>query len=246
MPSALLLRRSFFGLLLVAVPTAARGAVVIWDGSSGQTPDQITPAYTLLNTSTNAPVLSGGVLTLATPAGGNDILGYRHTGAQLNVPANLDIVARVKLDSGASSFGNRAPVGIQFATGGGGKNFLWIDRDTIFLNADGDVRGPSATVDTDGDFHTYHIEVAGTGVGSPVSVSYDDGPTPILTGSLFASGTGAEISWGDLSEAVSGTSEWTHFEHNAAEVPEPMAAALALSGVALLLNVRPPRRRARG
>jgi len=228
-------------LWFVAAPAGA--VPVAWDASSGKFPDQINPPFTLFDTAVANPVLSNGTLTLATTVGGNDILGYRQSGTQLNVPANLQIDARVHLVSGSSQAPNRAPIGIQFAPASGVGNFLWIDTDTVFLNTAGDVRGPSASIDTDGGFHTYHIDVAGTTVGSVISVFYDGGAIPVLTGNLFSSSnTEPEISWGDLSDPVGGTSEWQHFEHNAAATPEPVAAALASACTALLCTSRPNRR----
>jgi hypothetical protein len=160
------------------------------------------------------------------------------------VPANLQIDARVHLVSAASSPPNRAPAGIEFAPTASAINFLWIDADTIFLLAPDGSRGPTATVDTDGGFHNYHIDVAGTTTGSAVNVFYDGGAVPVLTGVLIPTSAGVpEISWGDLSEAVGGTSEWQHFEHNAAATPEPVGAALAAACTALLCASRPTRQR---
>jgi hypothetical protein len=215
-------------------PVAARGATVIWDASSGLLPDQNSPPFTRIDTAASDPVLAGGAMTLATTIGGNDILGYRQSGAQLDVPANLRIEARLRLVSGSSSEPNRAPAGIGFVPAPGAVNFLWIDADAIFLNLPGDVRGPVATVDTDDAFHTYRIEVTGTAVGSPIRVFYDNGAVPVLTGTLFPSASGeADIDWGDLSEAVGGVSEWQHFEHNAGAVPEPGMAMISTAALAL-------------
>jgi len=229
-------------LCLVAAPAGA--VPVAWDASSDKFPDQINPPFTLFDTAVANPVLSNGALTLSTTVGGNDILGYRQSDVQLNVPANLQIDARVHLVSAAASPTNRAPIGIEFAPSGNAVNFLWIDADTIFLLAPDGNRGPTATVDTDGGFHTYHIDVAGTTSGSVVNVFYDGGAVPVLTGALIGAAPGvAEISWGDLSEAVGGTSEWQHFEHNAAATPEPVGAALAAACTALLCTSRPNRQR---
>jgi hypothetical protein len=215
-------------------PLAASGATVIWDVSSGVLPDHNNPPFTLLDTAPTDPTLAGGALTLSTPVGGNDVLGYSQSGAQLDVPANLRIEARMRRVSGSSSEQNRAPGGITFAPAAGAVNFLWIDADAIFLNTPGDVRGPVASVDTDDAFHTYRIEVTGTAVGSPINVFYDNGAAPVLTGTLIPSAIGAaEIDWGDLSEAVGGVSEWQHFEHNAGAVPEP-GGAVALAAGALV------------
>jgi hypothetical protein len=220
---------------ILLVPFAgARGATVVWDASSGLLPDQNSPPFDRFDTAATDPTLAGGALTLSTSVG-NDILGYRQSGAQLNVPPNLRIEARVRRVAGSSTEPNRAPAGIGFAPAAGAVNFLWIDADAVFLNLPGDVRGPVASVDTDDAFHTYRIEVNGTAVGSPVSVFYDNGAVPVLTGTLFPSATGeADINWGDLSEAVGGVSEWQHFEHNAGVVPEPAGAVTAMAGTLVL------------
>jgi hypothetical protein len=223
--------------LMTAAPEA-RAGVITWDGSSGQFPDELSPPFALFDTATTDPVLSGGTLTLSTSlAGAGDILGYRQSGSELEIPALLQIEARLRFISGSSIVNYRAPVGIQFATEPNVVNFLWIEHDVIFLNGPGDTRGPSAAVDTDGDFHTYKIEVAGTGLGSPISVFYDNATTPILTGALFSLPTAfTDIAWGDLSEATAGVSEWQHFQHNAlaAPVPEPNSMALWLIGLSLM------------
>src|SRR3954453_11787581 len=73
---------------------APAGAVpVAWDASSGKFPDQINPPFALFDTAVANPVLSNGTLTLSTTVAGSDILGYRQSGTQLNVPANLQVDA---------------------------------------------------------------------------------------------------------------------------------------------------------
>jgi hypothetical protein len=224
---------SFLAMLLTSHVT--RAAVVTWEASSGLYPDQISPPYTLFDTAAADPVLSGGVLTLTSSTGALDLLGYDHSGAILDVPPNLQIEAAVRFVSGSSATPNRAPIGIQFVTAPGATNFLFIEADTIFTNNPGDVRGPSAPLDTDDAFHTYRIEVVGTGVGSPFNVFYDNGALPVLTGALINSGVGAPfIDWGDLSDSTGGVSEWQRFQHNAAAaIPE--ASSLAMLIVAAII-----------
>lgn len=204
-------------------------AVVTWEASSGLYPTQIFPPYDLFDTAAADPALSGGVLTLTSSSGALDVLGYDHSGAKINIPPNLQIEAQVRFVSGNSATPSRAPIGIQYVTASGATNFLFIEADTIFLNNPGDVRGPSVALDTDGAFHTYRIEVAGTGVGSPINVFYDNMSLPVLTGALISSAaTTPFIEWGDISEATGGVSEWQRFQHNAAVVPEPSAFSLML------------------
>jgi hypothetical protein len=214
-------------------------ALVTWEASSGLYPHQISPPYTLFDTAAADPNLSAGVLTLTSSTSAMDVLGYDHSGAVLDVPLNLTIEARVRFVSGDSATPNRAPIGIQFVPAPGATNFLFIEGDAIFLNNAGDVRGPSVVVDTDDSFHTYRIEVTGTGVGSPFSVFYDNGALPVLTGALISSAaTTPFIEWGDLSESAGGVSEWQLFQHNAAAVPEAPAVTYMLIGGMVLAASR--------
>jgi hypothetical protein len=76
-------------------------------------------------------------------------------------------------------------------------------------------------VDTDGDFHTYRVEVDGLAAGSVVQVYYDGILT--LTGALLAdvlvAGNSPRVAWGDGTGGASGVSEWRYVWHNAAAVP---------------------------
>jgi hypothetical protein len=123
----------------------------------------------------------------------------------------------MKFISGTSSVPWRASAGIVFYT----SHFLWIGRNEIFLN-DGSrqIKGPSASVDTDDAFHTYRIEVEGVNADDAVKVFYDGGLT--LTGALFVADEDEHplIGWGDVDYfSTSGISEWQSFRHNASAVP---------------------------
>ena len=217
-------------LALCATASSASADTVTWNGSSGLLPTQITPPYTLVDNAVANPVLSGGILTLNTSSEPLTYMLYDQSGLQLAVPSNLVIEANMRFVSGTSPGTTRAPAGIQFVPAPGLLNFLWIQSDLIFLNQTGDVRGPSAVVDTDGAFHTYRIEVTGQSLGSAVNVFYDNGAIPVLTGALFATAsTTTFIDWGDLTDSpgTGGISEWQSFQHNAG-VPEPNSAILLL------------------
>jgi cysteine-rich repeat protein len=75
--------------------------------------------------------------------------------------------------------------------------------------------GPSANVDTDGDFHTYRIEIFGDG---SVDVYYDDALT--LEGQTYPSagdhGAEVRVGWGPLSVVSMGQTEWRSFGHDGA------------------------------
>lgn len=209
-----------------------------WSGASGVLPDQfVTPlTWTLFDTDpSHSPVLSGDTLTLANSA--STILGYRQSGTRLSVPSHLVIEATMRFVSGTSDHPARAPAGITFYVASGLANHLFIDRDTIFLNSATYVRGVGASVDTDDAFHTYRIEVDGTTSGSSVNVYYDGALT--LSGSIYDEGLewGPEISWGCLSPAAQGSSEWRSFSHNAA-VPST-ALEIRVSQVELCWQTAP-------
>jgi hypothetical protein len=95
---------------------------------------------------------------------------------------------------------------------------LVIGVDEIFLTQTGDVKGPNALVDTDGDFHTYHLEIAPSGA---VNVLYDGAPT--LTSFTYGNGNvfgpTRRIIWGEGADEAFGTSLWEFVHHNASVCP---------------------------
>lgn len=107
----------------------------------------------------------------------------------------------------------RTGAAICFHLGNNLGNVLWIRGDEIFLWASQNVVGPTASVDTDGNFHTYRIEVSSSGV---ITVFYDG--SQVLTGSTYSNNTwgySQEIWWGDGTGHASGVSQWQFFHHNA-------------------------------
>jgi hypothetical protein len=95
---------------------------------------------------------------------------------------------------------------------------FFVDADEIFLTSAGDVKGPTAVVDTNDAAHTYRIVVGGTAAGSPVTVFYDGVST--LTGVTYSEPTSLgpveRVFWGEGSTFAFGTLEWEYFRHNAA------------------------------
>jgi hypothetical protein len=204
-------------VLFAAAPSrvAAQPTEAIWEAASGLTPDQVCPAWTLVDTAPGAdPVLSGGVLTLATAAVAEDMF-YLQTDLTAPLPDPIVVEGRLRFVSGSSNLDSRGPAAIAITTAENTGTLFFVGADTIFLTADGDVRGPSASVDTDGAAHTYRIEVTAAGV---VTVSYDG--TPTLTGATYtnaaAFGSVPRILWGEGSIVALGTQAWESFRHNAA------------------------------
>jgi hypothetical protein len=202
-------------IALSAATAAAQPIEAVWDGASGLTPDQVCPAWTLTDTAPGAdPVLDAGVLTLSTAAVAEDMF-YVQTALTTPAPDPIVIEARLRFTSGSSNLNNRGPAAIAVTTAANTGTLFFVGADDIFLTADGDVRGPSASVDTDGAFHTYRIEITAAGV---VTVAYDG--TPTLTGATYTSapafGAVPRILWGEGSIVAFGTHAWESFRHNAA------------------------------
>jgi cell division septation protein DedD len=196
-----------------AAPASAQPTEAVWEASSGLTPEQVCPAWTLTDTAPGAdPVLAGGALTLATAAASEDML-YVQTDLTTPLPDPIVVEARVRVDAGTSNADNRGPAAIAITTAENTGMLLFVGTDEVFLTAPGDVRGESSSVD--GAFHTYHVEVTAAGA---VTVLVDG--TPTLTGSTYTSasafGSVPRILWGEGSILAFGTEEWESFRHNAA------------------------------
>jgi hypothetical protein len=191
-----------------------------WDVACGQLPDQVCPAWTLFdNASPENPTISGGALTISTSVNSEHIF-YSQTVPSIALPDPFVIEARLRFVSGSFSLPERRPVMVVVATGANTGTSFMIGLDQIFLTVPSgifDAPGPIATVDTNDAFHTYRIEVTGTGA---VQVFYDSVLT--LTGSTYfnASNFGPDdlILWGEGSSFTFGTSEWQFVRHNASAV----------------------------
>jgi hypothetical protein len=186
-----------------------------WDAASGDFPNALCP-WTLVDTATpEAPVLAGGVLTIATSER-TELLHYQQT-SDLDIPDTLLISARVRVVSETHLAGNpRRGVAIGFMTTATAGNFLWVGRDTVFIWSGLAQQGATAFVDTDDQSHEYLIEVQGTSV----LVYQDD--ILILSGGLVdhpaMTGT-PPIYWGDITLSSSAVSQWQSVKHNASTLP---------------------------
>jgi hypothetical protein len=200
------------GAALLACRAANASLESQWRASSGLLPDQACPPWSLTDSATpEDPVLAGGHLTIATSADAETI-AYGHSGLTLQIPDPLIIEFRARFVSGSQSIDSRAPLTVHFTIAPDIGNGLYVRSGQIFLNADNNVRGPTAAVDTS-SFHTYRIEVSAAG---GIVVDYDSVPT--LTGAVFNSdphnGPTPRVLWGEGSTFAFGTSEWEFFRHN--------------------------------
>jgi hypothetical protein len=209
--AALLVVPAYFAPSLAAASN--HSIQVLWEASSGVTPDGLQLPFTLTDTADpEDPVLSGGTLTLST-SDNAEIMDYVQSGAEVTMPDHLVIEARLRYVSGSTSTNARQPSLIYFTTSPLIGNALMIGQDEIYLLVSNSVKDTSAFVDTDGAYHDYRIEVT-AGV---ISVYHDD--IQVLTGSSYSdastNGTSPRVGFGLGSTLSQGVSEWQSFEHNA-------------------------------
>jgi hypothetical protein len=189
----------------------------VYEASGGVDPALVCPPWRLVDSADpEDPALAGGKLVIGTSADGENMF-YIQTAPDVEIQYPLVIEARLKRVSGAASTELMAPIVIGFTVGPSVGNFLSVGLDEVFLQAGESTRGVGAAVDTDGDFHTYRIEVA---AGGAIDV-FQDGALQ-LTGSTYPSGSdhgaAARVYWGEVSISAFGTSEWEMVRHNASAV----------------------------
>lgn len=190
----------------------------IWEASGGLLPDEACPQWVLQDESISDPTLAAGALTLSTETGNSELMFYTQADADILVSFPIVIEFRMRYVSGSSASPARegAIVGFDYQAFTG--NNFNVAADEIFLLANDTTRGPAAVVDTDGDFHTYRIEVGSDGT---TQVFYDGSLT--LTGTSFVdTGNRAafpRIFWGDGTRAAGATTEWQLMQHNIGSTP---------------------------
>lgn len=221
--------------LLLAIASFAlanplHAATYLWDASSGLFPNQVSPPMTLNDMSEpENPQLAAGVLTIANDFF-SETMAYYMGGIDIQMPSHLTIATQMRFVSGSASDGTRSAAEIRFQTAPGVGNSLFIEADSIFLLSGINTRGPSVGmgIDTNESFHTYRIEVSGTGSGSSIQV-FQDGILR-LTGNTFSSANYGNplVLFGDATGIASGISEWTSFSHNAA-APKPVLVSFSLA-----------------
>ncbi|MFH2034789.1 MAG: FG-GAP-like repeat-containing protein, partial [Candidatus Zixiibacteriota bacterium] len=185
----------------------------IWEASSGNLPDEVCPIWELhLEADAEIPVLEGDTLIISTSSL-SERMWFRQMEPIFSVPDTFIIETKMKLVSGGASSSPYAPsqIGIIPAIDRG--NSLWFDFDEIFLWSSGGVKGPSAIVDTDNEFHEYTIKVIDL---DSLFVYYDD--SLVLSGVIFDYPELPEYTYlhfGQGSYSAYGQSKWLYFKHNA-------------------------------
>jgi len=200
-------------LLIPVIPATAQ-TVQLWEASSGLLPSEAGLPWQLTDTaSPEDPLLGSGVLTLATDPDA-ELLYFTQAGDAVSIPLDLVVETTLRLLSGSAAAAHRAPVSVSYTLAPYFGGSLQIGLDEIFLLADNNLKGDSAAVDTDDEFHTYRIEVDSSG---EAVVFYDDVAT--LSGNSFvstpANGPVPRLTWGMASSYSHGVAEWVSFEHNA-------------------------------
>lgn len=225
-------------LVLTSLSGTVQAALLTWDGGTGFEPDEISPPYTLFDSSVNDPVLSSGILTIDTDSNA-ELMGYRMLGASLVMPTapRIEFNMRMGLQS-SSSPTLRTGAAVSITTQNSVGNVVYIGTDEVFFLDTGGVRGPSAMIDTDSAFHDYRIEVAGINSGAAISLFQDNSLvlSHVLITDAANYGNTPRIFFGNNTTAAHGVSEWTSFEHNAAAsvVPEPSSLFLMSIGLVFI------------
>jgi hypothetical protein len=142
-------RRSLCLLAALAGSASAQPMDSVWRADSNQRPEEVCPAWTLVNTAPGAhPVLGAGKLVLTTAAPEQDMFYTQTTELKSPLPDPIVVEGTVRFTSGAASANNRAPIAIAITTSANTGALFFVGDGEIFVTADGDVRGQSAAVDT--------------------------------------------------------------------------------------------------
>lgn len=165
----------------------------------------------------------------------------------IDIPSDLTIEFKARFGSRVGNSTAISPMSVYFGLGSGIGSVLYLGLDDVWLAGGNNIRGAGTGVDTDDIFHTYRIQLSGSTPGSAINVFYDNGVTPLFTGSLLLdselNGNVERIGFGDHSWDDSGVSKWDYLWHNASRipidsVPEPTSAAVMIATGAILLARR--------
>src|SRR5262252_8430471 len=108
-------RLCIYGLLSIlaalAGPAAAQPTTSVWEAASNVGPEDVCPAWKLVDTAPTArPVLSDGQLVLATAAPEQDMFYMQTTALLQPLPDPIVVEATVRFMSGTSNRNNRGPI----------------------------------------------------------------------------------------------------------------------------------------
>lgn len=197
---------------LICVASAVASADSVWDAATGQLPQEICPAYALVETAgADDPALGADGLTLTTAAALENVFYVQPFD---RVPAELEVTARMQLVAGSGLAGNRGPAVVAITSAPNSGTLFFIDEGEVFLTQSGDLKGPSAFIDTTGGPHTYRLAIT----GGLVVVSVDG--VVVMNGFTYGSddafGSEPGILWGEGFDEAFGTSQWESVEHDGA------------------------------
>jgi hypothetical protein len=212
-------------VLLAAALVRAQG-IARYDATSGLLPEDVCPPWTLFeDASPEDPQLVGDVLVLSTSEDGEN-MNYRQLDADIAAPADPFVLeARMRFVSGGAT---QQISGAHMAfTLEGKQGFLVIDDGEIYLFASPFVKGPSASVPTTDDFHTYRME-ANLSTGG-LTVLRDGVPT--LEGAMYPDASADLVAWGDTTRYAHATSEWQFLSHNASTMADACSTTTTSSSL---------------
>jgi hypothetical protein len=183
----------------------------IWDAREGFKPEDVSAPWTPVDSADpEEPVLNNELLELATSGDGENMAYVQD---DLGLPAAFRAEFALQVRSGTGSASNRAPAAFIVTVAPGVGTALFLGVDEIFLTSEGDVRGSSANVDTDGLIHEYVLTISPEGA---VAVSQDG--VPRLSDTVFTSidahGSLERVAWGELSRLAHGAQAWQYVRHN--------------------------------
>ena len=216
----------------------AQAATFDWDASSGVMPDQTVAFSRITRGEVRAELLPGSPLRLVSEGAGSQLLLYRASGSQIVMRDDLVVEFTTRfVNSTVPVAGSlRSPLMVNVSFGNHvGASLMVTERAASFNYGHDRNIAPGAQLDWT-TMNQHRLVFHGSDLDGSVE-HFINGirryRMPLQYGvTLFS----AEpmIQFGDLTAEFSGTSEWLHFSHNAAAVPEPANAALLLAGLGLL------------
>jgi len=221
-----------------------------WNASSGLFPDQVAPvggSITLTDSSSLDVAFDNELdaLTFPDDTSLSSMLFYRLNfgDGSDSAPSNpfengYAINFEVRIDSSIQTDNRRGAIAVTMRTGQS-RYSLSAGIDYVRMIRDFEAGSPVASVDTNGSFHTYRIEVDGVKPGSAIRLFQDGGLILNASTGLLDPGESEDISFGfgEGSGIARGTSQWRSYSVEA--IPEPSSALfLGLVSLGSVLFIR--------